>query len=69
MLTLFKIIESFWANNWPKIDYPSPLCNQVDPQLAMDPLEKKGKKRQKKKKKKKKREKVRKKSKKKIKGT
>ena len=47
------------------MDYPSPLCNQVDPQLAMDPLEKRAKNA----KKEKKREKVRKKVRKKIKGT
>ena len=36
----------FFENYKPKIDYSSPLCNQIDPQLSMDPLEKgqKGKK-------------------------
>ena len=29
MLTLFDTIQSFLANNYPKIDYPSSLCNQM----------------------------------------
>ena len=29
VLTLFDTIQSFLANNYPKIDYPSSLCNQM----------------------------------------